>query len=59
MSITPVYVFIFKAGLRKEKSTYCGFSFNWLASFCKPALLMYEGDPAYREHWGSNHHYDS
>ena len=33
MSITPGYIFIFKAGLRKEKSTYCGISLNWLAGF--------------------------
>jgi hypothetical protein len=51
MSITPGYIFIFKAGLRKETSTYCGLSLNWLAGFCEPALLINEGDPKNREHW--------
>ena len=50
MSITPGFIFIFKAGLRKEKSTYCGIGSNWLAGFCEPALLMNEGDPENREH---------
>jgi hypothetical protein len=59
MSITPGYIFIFKAGLRKEKSIYCGISFNWFTGFCEPAFLMNEGDPENREHWGSNHHNDS
>jgi len=40
MSITPGYILIFKAGLRKEKSTYCGVSFNWLPGFCEHALLV-------------------
>ena len=59
MSVTPGYIFIFKDGMRKEKSTYCGISLNWLAGFREPALLMNEGDPANCEHWGSKSHYDS
>ncbi|MBW1609267.1 MAG: hypothetical protein JRF45_15780 [Deltaproteobacteria bacterium] len=51
MSITPGYIFIFKAGLKKEKSTYCGFSFNRFAGFCEPASLMNEGDSKDREYW--------
>jgi len=59
MSIAPIYIFIFKAGLRQEKSTYCGLSIICSAGFCEPALLVNEGDPENREHWSSNHHNDS
>ena len=51
MSITPGYIFIFKSGLRNEKSTYCGMSFNRFAGFFESTSLMNEGDPKNREHW--------
>jgi len=59
MNTTPELILIFQTGLRQEKSTYCGLSFNWSINFMMPALLMDEDDPANREHRGSNHHCDS
>jgi len=51
MSITSGQFFIFKAGLRQEKSTYCGLGFNRFAGYYESASLMNEGDPKNREHW--------
>jgi hypothetical protein len=43
--------FHFKAGLRKEKSTYCGLSFTGVPVFFESTSLMNEGDPKNRGHW--------
>jgi len=40
MSITLGQILIFQTGLRKEKSIYCGMSFNSLAWFFESASLM-------------------
>ena len=51
MSITPGYIFIFKSGMRNEKSTYCGMSFNRFSGFFESASLMNEGVPINLEYW--------
>ena len=59
MSITLEQSFVFQIGLRQDKSIYCGLNFNRFAGFFDSSSLMNEGDLECREHWGSNHQYDS
>jgi len=40
MNTTPELILIFQTGLRQEKSTSCGLSFNRFAGFFDSASLM-------------------
>ena len=51
MRISPEQILIFKAGLKRGKSTYCDLSFNRFAGFFASASLMNEGNPKNREYW--------